>query len=248
VTAIVLSFASGYLGLGWQWLRPTAELLLLAELVGLIVLERHQLFEPTSEKIRGIETRVNRIDTALETLAEHLTAAGQATLYANSSQTLSATGFQEIINALLAFGLKPGSPPDSKASMWSCRFILNMPNLETFNLNQEKVRPLFVDPRPLNNETKLVVRSRVEAVLSPSLVTDREVLLTFDDINSPARWGLLLQGPQYVAVFARWFDELWASIPDTYLVYSRSGTNLAALDRIRQELEAVEASRERRTA
>jgi hypothetical protein len=41
IAAIVLAFASGYLGLPWLWLRPAAELLLLAELVGLIVLERH---------------------------------------------------------------------------------------------------------------------------------------------------------------------------------------------------------------
>jgi hypothetical protein len=46
VIAIVLAFASSYLGLSWLWLRPAAELLVLAELVGLIVLERHQLFEP----------------------------------------------------------------------------------------------------------------------------------------------------------------------------------------------------------
>jgi hypothetical protein len=43
VVAIVLALASGYLGLTWLWLRPAAELLLLGELVGLIVLERHQL-------------------------------------------------------------------------------------------------------------------------------------------------------------------------------------------------------------
>ena len=44
VIAIVSSFASGYVGLGWQWL-PAAEFLLIAELFGLIDLERHQPFE-----------------------------------------------------------------------------------------------------------------------------------------------------------------------------------------------------------
>jgi hypothetical protein len=34
VVAIVLAFASGYLGQQWNWLRPAGELLLLAELVG----------------------------------------------------------------------------------------------------------------------------------------------------------------------------------------------------------------------
>jgi hypothetical protein len=52
--AIVLALASGYLGLTWLWLRPAAELLLLAELVGLIVLERHQLFEPVHDRVEDI--------------------------------------------------------------------------------------------------------------------------------------------------------------------------------------------------
>jgi hypothetical protein len=40
IVAIVLSFGSGYLGLGWQWLRPAGELPQLAELIGLILLGR----------------------------------------------------------------------------------------------------------------------------------------------------------------------------------------------------------------
>src|SRR5215472_11596761 len=90
VTAVVLSFASGYLGFGWQWLRPAAELLLLAELVGLIVLERHQLFEPVNEKVTIVDARTDRIETALEALTERLATAGQVAFYANPSQTLSA--------------------------------------------------------------------------------------------------------------------------------------------------------------
>ena len=65
VTAIVLSFASGYLGLGWQRLRPAAELLLLAELVGLIVLERHQLFEPVHEAVGEMRGRFVGTDSQL---------------------------------------------------------------------------------------------------------------------------------------------------------------------------------------
>ena len=40
VIAFTLALASGYLGLTWLWLRSAAELLLLAELVGLSVVER----------------------------------------------------------------------------------------------------------------------------------------------------------------------------------------------------------------
>jgi hypothetical protein len=100
VLAIVLAFASGYLGLPWLWLRPAAELLLLAELVGLIILERHQLFEPVHEKVTRTENRIERIDLTLEALTERLAAAGQATLYANSAQTLS--GLARTVRATIA--------------------------------------------------------------------------------------------------------------------------------------------------
>jgi hypothetical protein len=49
-------------------------------------------------------------------------------------------------------------------------------------------------------------------------------------------------------VIARWFDQLWASIPDSHLVQSRNGNNPKALDRVRQELEAAGAADDRRTA
>src|SRR5215472_2158332 len=76
VVAIVLAFASGYLVQQWNWLRPAGELLLLAELVGLIVLERHQLFEPVHEKVIGIEK-------TLETLTKSIATEGHTTFYAN---------------------------------------------------------------------------------------------------------------------------------------------------------------------
>src|SRR5579864_7376620 len=65
VIAIVLGFAGDFLGLPWHWMRPAAELLLLAELVGLVVLERHQLFEPVEEQVTDIHARVEHIQEAL---------------------------------------------------------------------------------------------------------------------------------------------------------------------------------------
>src|SRR5437899_969099 len=61
VTAIVVAFAAEYLELPWKWLRPGVELLLLAELVGLVVLERHQLFEPVHDKVDATHIRVEEI-------------------------------------------------------------------------------------------------------------------------------------------------------------------------------------------
>ncbi len=46
---------------------------------------------------------------------------------------------------------------------------------------------------------------------------------------------------------ARWFDDRWAAIPDSYLIYSRSGLNQASLDRIRKEIEGNEGAGNRQT-
>lgn len=88
VVAIVLAFASGYLGLPWQWLRPAAELLLLGELVGLIVLERRQLFEPVHDKTATMEAvlqnvvaaQLTEISSAITTLSERAHSSGEVTV------------------------------------------------------------------------------------------------------------------------------------------------------------------------
>src|SRR5271168_932790 len=68
VIAIVLGFAGDVLGLPWHWMRPAAELLLLAELVGLVVLERHQLFEPVHEMVGALRNDVGTIQTGVSTM------------------------------------------------------------------------------------------------------------------------------------------------------------------------------------
>ncbi len=102
VVAIVLAFASEYLELPWKWIRPAAELLLLGELVGLVVLERHQLFEPVNVTVQTIDRRVALIHDALTTndLAEisgvlarieaSLKAGGQVTVTVGTRETLAA--------------------------------------------------------------------------------------------------------------------------------------------------------------
>src|SRR5271168_5048435 len=100
VIAIVLGFAGDVLGLPWHWMRPAAELLLLAELVGLVVLERHQLFEPVHEKIGGMEAQLaevretlatanlQKMGSAIELMSESMKASGQTTLYASPPELL----------------------------------------------------------------------------------------------------------------------------------------------------------------
>jgi hypothetical protein len=88
VTAIVLAFASTYLGVGWLWLRPAAELLLLAELVGLVVLERRQLFEPVHEKVSGLETHVENMRATLNSIHEKMGESGQVTVYLSPPEVM----------------------------------------------------------------------------------------------------------------------------------------------------------------
>src|SRR5579863_9461186 len=92
VVAIVLAFASGYLGQQWQWLRPAGELLLLAELVGLIVLERHQLFEPVHESVGGLRNDVTRVLDSLGSITEKLS---------SSVQVSNVIGPREVLRARL---------------------------------------------------------------------------------------------------------------------------------------------------
>ena len=287
VVAIVLAFASGYLGLGWQWLRPAGELLLLAELVGLIVLERHQLFEPVNAKVDNMQADVSALRGELSRLTQRFDSAGQVTFLASPSQTLRGiiralnealareqhapqmlrwarlasmpkvssdpelgAELLEMAKAHIAFQLPSGSNSNNRASMWSLRNILSIPSVEAFDYWRESWLPLYRERTPINMEAKLVVRfrTRAEAILTPNLITDHDVVVSMMDDRAAFRWGFLFQGPQYVAVFVRWFDDLWASIPDRYLVQSRNGVDEKALERIRKELEAAEAAGERRTA
>ncbi len=93
-----------------------------------------------------------------------------------------------------------------------------------------------------NFEFKVIVRPTIEATLSPTAITDRDAVLVFDDAPASFQCGFSYQGPQHVALLERWFDDLWANIPDSYLVYSRGGLNEVAIERIRKELAAAEAT------
>jgi hypothetical protein len=69
-------------------------------------------------------------------------------------------------------------------------------------------------------------------------------VLVFDDAKAAFRWGFVLDGAHYATLFARWFDDLWANLPNTHLVCSRNGINQNALDLVRREVEAAERRRE----
>ncbi len=280
VVAIVLGFAGDFLGLSMRWMRPAAELLLLAELVVLVVLERHQLFEPVHEKVEVIQTGVDEIRATLGAFGEHFASSGQTTFYARPPEIgramvrvahealtrdhkapqiiymsrLSgghpnmendpelADETQAFLEAMSAFRLLPGSPHDSLAHSWSIRAIGAFSDPASLDAALPMMRGL-TEGSPLNVEAKIFSRHRVESLLMPEVVTDRDAVLAFNDGVAGFRWGLLFRGEQYRAVFGRWLDQLWSSIPDTHLVYSRNGFNQGAIDRIRKELAAIEESR-----
>jgi len=259
--------------------------LLLAELVGLVVLERHQLFEPVHEGVGAIQSGIDDIRATLGSFGEHFAAAGQTTLYARPPEVLRAmaraarealardhqapqiiymsrlsgshpnvendpelaTELRVFLETMVAFKLLPGSPPDSRTRSWSIRAIGAFSDLAS----QEAVLPLLrvlTEGNPLNLEVKMLVRPRVESLLMPELVTDRDAILAFNDGIASFRWAVLFRGEQYRAVFGRWLDHLWSSIPDSHLVYSRSGLNQKALDLLRKELEALESAQLRQNA
>jgi hypothetical protein len=286
VIAIVLGFAGDVLGLPWHWMRPAAELLLLAELVGLVVLERHQLFEPVHENVGAMRTRMEEIHAmvsesarssgqviacpstpevframtriAREALARDQQApqilrigrlAGRLGRTSNEQEDPDLVAeFREWINALSAYFVTPGSPPDSRVRRWSVRTLVATSGLQNFNVSLDQFGHGLYAGKPSNVELKILVRPRIEAMSSPALMTDRDTLMVFDDAGAGLRWGVWFQSPQYLALFTRWFDDLWASIPDNYVIYSRNGFNESAIDRIRQELAAIESSQARQSA
>jgi hypothetical protein len=206
VIAIVLGFAGDFLGLPWHWVRPAAELLLLAELVGLVVLERHQLFEPVHE-------RVENIHATLERLTQQIGASGKTTVYGNSHELIEGLArttrlalardhkapqtlriarllghyvavendpefgaqLRGWTDAVADYELAPGSRSDSRVRWWSIRSIFAVADIASFNFGIEQLRGI-AERHPLNREAKPIIRSKVEAVISPALITDREVI------------------------------------------------------------------------
>lgn len=258
VTAIVLGFAGDFLGLPWRWMRPAAELLLLAELVGLVVLERHQLFEPVHENVGALRTDVGAIHNRLAELhamvSESADTSGRVVACASTPELFRAMArvlrealardqanpqilriarlagriwspddpdlaleLREWLGAISAFFTTAGGPSDARGRRWSVRIIWAFASLENFVAHLERNMPMFFGEKgnPLNFEAKIIVRRRIEAVLSPGLITDRDIVMNFDDATGQFHWGLWFQAPQYRALIERWFDDLWAGISDS---------------------------------
>jgi hypothetical protein len=224
VVAIVLGFAGDVLGLPWHWMRPAAELLLLAELVVLVVLERHQLFEPVHETVALMNRRTVGIDERLGELVEKLSASGRVTVCTSPPEIMRTIArvirealardqgtpkilrsaalsgraffgerwnleaeFSDFAKAITAPFLLPTSPADSLARQWSVRMLAVFSDKENFDRWWERVF-LMTAGGPLNLEVKFVAGAAVQAVLSPQIITDSDVLLGLDDQVSVFHW------------------------------------------------------------
>src|SRR5208282_3624125 len=109
----------------------------------------------------------------------------------------------------------PTSAATSPARHWSLRNVVAFADLSTFEAYADQVLRPFVEQKPLNVDMKFIVRPEPITLLYPLVISDREVLLSCHDPRGVSPFALLLRGEQYQSLFARWYDELWASIPNT---------------------------------
>jgi len=90
---------------------------------------------------------------------------------------------------------------------------------------------------------KYFMRPVVEGMLSPLIITDRDVVLYYDDDTAAYLWGIVIHGSQYAALFANWFDNRWNALSDANLAVSRRGYHEDNIRRMRAELEVLNSSR-----
>jgi hypothetical protein len=205
VIAVVLGFAGDFIGLPWHWMRPAVELLLLAELVGLVVLARHQLFDPVHENVVVARTQMPEISAMLtesartsgqgiactstpevfrtgariahEALARDLQTprilrlariAGHVRPENVQGDADLAAEIQDWFDAVAAYSLTPGSPPDARARRWSVPYIAASAGLPDFDLTFERGVRQLLGGGPLNVEVKILVGRRIEAMPCPA--------------------------------------------------------------------------------
>jgi hypothetical protein len=113
--AVAAAFGSEYLRIAW--IRPLAEVVILAELVGLVVLERHQIFEPVQERVNDLHASLPARFSALhanldarfsrlEQLHEELRSTGLVTVQSSEREA-----YRELAGGLReALAADPGGP------------------------------------------------------------------------------------------------------------------------------------------
>jgi hypothetical protein len=183
------------------------------------------------------------------------------TMYDGSPDLMEEYG--RLLESFFAFLIAPGSPADSPGRRWSVRTMQAYASLESFDKSNDIIRSASLGTKTnlesfdktndiirsaslgtkTNLELKFFVRPVVEGMLSPLIITDRDVVLYYDDDTAAYRWGIVIHGSQYTALFASWFDTRWNALSDTSLAISRRGFHEDNLRRMRAELEVLNSSR-----
>ncbi|MGH7865063.1 MAG: hypothetical protein ACREQB_08740 [Candidatus Binataceae bacterium] len=280
IVAIVAHFGAETLHL--PWLRETALLVILAEILAFVALERYQVFEPMQETVQDVQAQLSQFQKFREELAasghvtvqpsphEHLREAARALRESSSadpggahiirhtafglrwhhvsaasaedSEEAKARG--EYLDAFGAFFLAPGSTSMSPwVHRWSVRFLFAVGDIESYQAMLLETGPVgMFARRALHNGVIKLMVTNSSAALSPLIIGERDVFLKFEDPSSPlVHWSIRFRGPQYAALFSRWFDELW-QLPEAYTVYARDGINQQGLEQVRQKLAALRKS------
>jgi hypothetical protein len=120
--------------------------------------------------------------------------------------------------------------------------VVAVASIASLNRLRERALAQAAELKAINYEAKYFCKANAEPTLRRSSLTMKR-LLVFDDQSANFRWGIQVQGRKTSTFFVQWFDDLWASMPDTHLVYWRKGLNQQALDLIHKELEALESDR-----
>jgi hypothetical protein len=141
----------------------------------------------------------------------------------------------------LFFLRRAQAPPTPWTHLWSVRRLWGVSDLADWEHFQASVLRIYIDAKPQNSVVKVLTRP-AEPTLCPIIIGEREIHLWFHDPSSPRpQWVLRFRGPQYAALFARWFDELWA-LPNAHTLYGPNGLNEQEIERVRQKLEGLKTS------
>jgi hypothetical protein len=124
VAAIVAHFGADRLHM--QWIRPIAELIILAEILVFIVLERFELFEPVHESMQDFHASLREMDQRLDTrlarlehIGEALAVAGEVTVQASAAEMFRTAA--RLLREELA--IDPGDPQILRTARLSGKFV-----------------------------------------------------------------------------------------------------------------------------
>jgi hypothetical protein len=270
VAAILVHFGAEALHV--PALREVALLVILAEILVFVALERYQVFEPmneTMEELRGEMKQLTELrrqlgeggytftasdapatwkglgDLLQEALGRrperpqvlrvtllHGTLAELTMSHSESDQQWRDT----IINPLRGFiDYAENRARTPWVTSWTLRYLFAAADEAAVDRLRDWAT-MALGRRPANVTIKLLPRHAPQAALSPVVVGDYGVGLGIEDNSYPyPHFGVMFRGPQYAALFARWFDELWEDA-HAVAVYAHGRLDERAIELVRRKV------------